>query len=139
MKTITEEDSFNEIDIENIDPQDDVYCIESAPEYSEDPATFVAAVSGGMPASNKLLMACYKMVSKNYCQTPACQYSHDPAIVAAARETQIADLLKAKRDLQTTHTNTIKCLKRMARNRTSRLTQQSSVSPTIRTVSRPYR
>ena len=110
MKTFTEEESYNEDDIENVDPEDNTYCIscDSAREYSDDPATFVAAVSGGISASDKLLMACYKMVQKNSCRTPACEYSHDPGIVAAAREMQIADLLKAKRDLQTIHTNTMK-------------------------------
>ena len=84
------------------------YCVNTAQEYSEEPSTIVAAVSGGMPARNKLLMACFKMVQKNSCRTPACEYSHDPGIVAEAHETQIADLLKAKRDLQVTHTNTMK-------------------------------
>lgn len=84
------------------------YCVNTAQEYSEEPSTIVAAVSGGMPARNKLLMACFKMVQKNSCRTPACEYSHDPGTVAEVHETQIADLLKAKRDLQVTHTNTMK-------------------------------
>ena len=47
-----------------------------------------------------LTKACYRHVTKNYCGIPNCGYSHDPGIIAAARDQQIIDLTNAKRDMQ---------------------------------------
>lgn len=48
-------------------------------------------------------IACYRHVRKNYCGIPNCGYSHDPGIIAAARDQQIIDLTNAKRDMQAGH------------------------------------
>lgn len=61
-----------------------------------------------MTASEKLLKTCYRHLTKNYCGVPNCEYSHDPGIIAAARDKSIADLTNAKRELQLKHQGTMK-------------------------------
>ena len=61
-----------------------------------------------MTASERLGTACYKMVSKDSCNQVNCEYSHDKAIVAAARDKTITDLMAVKRGLQDHHRNTMK-------------------------------
>jgi len=48
-----------------------------------------------LTASEMLTKACYRHVTKNYCGIPNCGYSHDPGIIAAARDQQIIDLTNA--------------------------------------------
>ena len=56
-----------------------------------------------LTASEMLTKTCYRHVTKNYCGIPNCGYSHDPGIIAAARDQQIIDLTNAKRDMQADH------------------------------------
>ena len=53
-----------------------------------------------MTASEKLNAACYRMVNKNSCSQVNCEYSHDKALIAAARDKQMSDLTEAKRLMQ---------------------------------------
>ena len=56
-----------------------------------------------MTASEKLSSACFGMVIRNSCKQVNCEYSHDKAIIAVARDKQIADLTAAKRAMQDGH------------------------------------
>ena len=56
-----------------------------------------------LTASEMLTKACYRHVTKNYCGISNCSYSHNPGIIAAARDQQIMDLTNAKRDMQAGH------------------------------------
>lgn len=63
MKTITEEDDYNDEDSENVNPEDNAYHNSSAHVQSEDPSTFVAAVSGGIPAEHQAANKAMTLVS----------------------------------------------------------------------------
>jgi len=61
-----------------------------------------------MIVSEKLSSACFGMVIRNSCKQVNCEYSHDKASIAVARDKQIADLTAAKRAMQDGHQATIK-------------------------------
>jgi len=61
-----------------------------------------------MTASERLNAACFRMVNKNSCSQVNCEYSHDKAVIAAARDKQMADLTAAKRDMQAKHQETMR-------------------------------
>ncbi len=94
MESVQEEEEDND---ENVDPY------VSSNTESESLASIKV-----MTASERLSTACYKMVSKNSCNQVNCEYSHDKAIVAAARDKTITDLMAVKRGLQDHHQNTMK-------------------------------
>jgi hypothetical protein len=86
MSTVTEDDEEeddNEEPNENKDPSDNVI-IEADKHH---PTTSIKV----MTASEKLRSACFGMVIRNSCKQVNCEYSHDKAIIAAARDKQIAD------------------------------------------------
>ena len=56
-----------------------------------------------MTASEKFSSARFGMVICNSCKQVNYEYSHDKAIVAVARDKQIADLMAAKRAMQDDH------------------------------------
>ena len=107
MKTIIEDGDENE-NYENEDPQSNI----ANQDYVEEEPLFYepSDISGVsvMKASEKLLKACFNQLTKNSCQVINCEYSHDPVIVAAARDKQIADLQKVKQELQLKHQGTMK-------------------------------
>ena len=45
----------------------------------------------------------YRHVTKNFCGLAHCEYSHDPTVIAIARDKQMADLTNAKREMQAGH------------------------------------
>ena len=49
-----------------------------------------------MTANEKLNVACFWMVNKNSCSQVNCEYCHDKALIAAARDKQMLDLTEAK-------------------------------------------
>ena len=108
MKTIIEDGDEDYENHENEDPQSNIanqdYVEE---EFYPHESSDDAGVSV-MTASEKLLKACFNQLTKNSCQVINCEYSHDPVIVAAARDKQIADLQKVKQDLQLKHQSTMK-------------------------------
>jgi hypothetical protein len=61
-----------------------------------------------MIASEKLSSACFGMVIRNSCKQVNCEYSHDKASIAVARDKQITDLTAAKRAMQDGHQATMK-------------------------------
>ena len=89
MKTIIEDGDENE-NYENEDPQSNIanqdYVEEESLSYEPSDNSGVSV----MTASEKLLKACFNQLTKNSCQVINCEYSHDPVIVAAARDKQIA-------------------------------------------------
>ena len=94
MSTVTEDDEEeddNEEPNETKDPSDNVI-IDTDRHH---PTTSIK-----MTASEKLSSACFAMVIRNSCKQVNCEYSHDKAIIAAARDKQIADLTAAKRAMQ---------------------------------------
>jgi len=82
MKAIYEDDND-----ENEDPSDN-----GQGHPNEQPTCVV------MTASEKLGKGCYNMVSKNYCNNPSCEYSHDAGVITAARDKQIIELTNTKRE-----------------------------------------
>ena len=84
-----------------------------------------------LTASEMLTKACYRHVTKNYCGIPNCGYSHDPGIIAVARDQQIIDLTNAKRDMQTGHQAVMKTFEKQGAKVFKRDTQQLSVGPRI--------
>ena len=107
MKTIIEDGDENE-NFENEDPQSNI----ANQDYVEEESLFCEPSDNSgvsvMTASEKLLKACFNQLTKNSCQVINCEYSHDPVIVATARDKQIADLQKVKQDLQLKHQGTMK-------------------------------
>jgi hypothetical protein len=87
MKTIYEDDND-----ENEDPSD------NDQGHPHEQSTCVV-----MTASEKLGKGCYNMISKNYCNNPSCEYSHDAGVIAAARDKQIIELTNTKREVQAGH------------------------------------
>ena len=103
MSTVTEDDEEeddNEEPNETKDPSDNVI-IDTDRHH---PTTSIKV----MTASEKLSSACFAMVIRNSCKQVNCEYSHDKAIIAAARDKQIADLTAAKRAMQDGHQATMK-------------------------------
>ena len=108
MKTIIEDGDENYENHENEDPQSNVanqsYVEEESLSYEHSDDAGVSV----MTASEKLLKAYFNQLTKNSCQVINCEYSHDPVIVAAARDKQIADLQKVKPELQLKHQGSMK-------------------------------
>lgn len=103
VKEDDEEDDDNKEPNENKAPADNV--IHEADEHH--PTTSIKI----MTASEKLSNACFGMV--NSCKQVNCEYSHDKAIIAVARDKQIVDLMVAKRAMQDSHQATMKVLTRL--------------------------
>ena len=95
-----DEEDDNEEPNENKDPSDNVI-IETDKHH---PTTSIKV----MTASEKLTSACFGMVIRNSCKQVNCEYSHDKASIAVARDKQIADLTAAKRAMQDGHQATMK-------------------------------
>jgi hypothetical protein len=100
VKEDDEEDDDNKEPNENKAPADNV--IHEADEHH--PTTSIKI----MTASEKLSNACFGMVIRNSCKQVNCEYSHDKAIIAVARDKQIVDLMVAKRAMQDSHQATMK-------------------------------
>ena len=100
-------ESVEEENDENADPESNLACVED--EFAEDSDVLLCSEFpstkklNAITASDKLGMACFRMVTKNSCLLPNCEYSHDNSIVAAARDKQIADLTETKRAIQSGH------------------------------------
>ena len=94
--------SLDEVDDEESDDENDAPIDEAIDEPIIIPTQHDPNISA-LTASEMLTKACYRHVTKNYCGIPNCGYSHDPGIIAAARDQQIIDLTNAKRDMQTGH------------------------------------
>ena len=137
MKTIVEDGDENE-NFENEDPQSNV----ANQDYVEEESSFNKPSDNSgmsvMTASEKLLKAFSNQLTKNSCQTINCEYSHDPVIVAAARDKQIADLQKVKQDLLLKHQGVIKTYEqqgskalKQGAHMVQRRPQNPEVAPTI--------
>jgi hypothetical protein len=96
MKAVDEDDDEESAD-ENDEPTEMANDGSSSVPTKHDPNI------SALTASEMLIKACYRHVTKNYCGIPNCGYSHDPGIIAAARDQQIIDLTNAKRDMQAGH------------------------------------
>jgi hypothetical protein len=96
MKDVDEGDDEESTD-ENDEPTE-----KANEDHSSFPTKHDSNISA-LTASEMLTKACYRHVTKNYCGIPNCGYSHDPGIIAAARDQQIIDLTNAKRDMQAGH------------------------------------
>lgn len=103
MDTAMKNDNF-----ENEDPLSN----EANQDYVEEESSlYKPCDSSGMSvmtASEKMLKACFRYLTKNFCAVPKCEYSHDPVIIAAARDKQIADLQNAKQELLLKHQGALK-------------------------------
>jgi len=110
-KTIAVMESVLEEGDEKIDPEDNAVNDES--EFTDDDAMFChespsTKKLNAITASDKLGMACFRMVTRNSCQIPNCEYSHDSHIVGAARDKQMAEMTEAKRAMQSGHQATLR-------------------------------
>lgn len=70
------------------------------------PEIIVAAVSGGLTASEILGKPSFWMMLKNYFGVPNCEYSHDSGLVAAVRDVQITKMMNTGRAAQAGHQST---------------------------------
>jgi hypothetical protein len=117
MATVPEDDEEDIDDDENKNPAVNiVHDVQKHP-----PATSIKI----MIASEKLSSACFGMVIRNSCKQVNCEYSHDKAIIAVARDKQIADLTAAKRAMQDGHQATIKIFDKAG----TKVFQPSAVQP----------
>ena len=98
MESVHEEDEQDE----NEDPDNNT-C-----QFTNDNVSKKCQSIAAMTASAKLNAACFRMVNKNSCSQVNCEYSHDEALIAAARDKQMADLMAAKRDMQAKHQETMR-------------------------------
>ena len=98
MESVPEDEEEHNDEIE--DPQDNV--------MADDEPVASANVSAAIStASDRVGQPCFRMVSQNSCSQVNCEYSHDRALVAAARDKTINDLMAVKRSLQDGHNNTM--------------------------------
>jgi hypothetical protein len=95
MKAVEESDDEESSD-ENDEPSEQAANLSNNILKNEDP---LPVHISALTASEMLTKACYRHVTKNYCGIPNCGSSHDPGIIAAARDQQIIDLTNAKRDM----------------------------------------
>jgi len=91
MKAVEESDDEESSD-ENDEPSEQAANFSNNILKNEDP---LPVHISALTASEMLTKACYRHVTKNYCGIPNCGYSHDPGIIAAARDQQIIDLTNA--------------------------------------------
>lgn len=98
METVLEDDELDE----NEDPE------ENKCHFKKDNVSKKYESIAAMTASERLNAACYRMVKKNSCSRVNCEYSHDKAVIAAARDKQISDLTETKRLIQAGHQATVK-------------------------------
>jgi hypothetical protein len=94
--------AVDEVDDEESTDENDEPIVKANDESSIIPTKHDSNISA-LTASEMLTKACYRHVTKNYCGISNCGYSHDPGIIAVARDQQIIDLTNAKRDMQAGH------------------------------------
>lgn len=97
-----------EEDLAEDDDEDDENDENINPNYNSNDTDVPICAAIPSTASDRLTRPCYKMVAKNYCGVPSCEYSHDAALVAAARDQQIAELTNTKREMQANHQGVMK-------------------------------
>ena len=139
MKTIVEDSDELENDgVENNDPLSN----EANQDYEEEDFSLCEPCDSSgmkvMTASEKMQKACFCHLTKNPCQVTNCEYSHDPAIIAAAQYKQIADLQNAKQELLLKHQGTLKAYEqhgsrsmKQGTHMVQRRPQNPEVAPTI--------
>ena len=84
-KTVAIMESVEEEGDENIDPENNTNMADDESEFTDDDAMLCyespsAKKLNAITTSDKLSMACFRMVTKNSCLLPNCEYSHDSNI-----------------------------------------------------------